>query len=53
LLEEHPQLKIVTLSAKGEAAFLYESDSRKKRIDEPSEQSILGALREAMYPITG
>jgi len=53
LLEEHPQLKIVTLSAKSETAFLYESGSRKKRIDEPSEPSILGAIREAMHPITG
>jgi DNA-binding NarL/FixJ family response regulator len=48
LLAEHPLLKIVALSAKGEAAFLYESNSRKKRIDEPSEESILGAIRESM-----
>ena len=34
LLEEHPHLKIVTVSAKGVAAYLYESDSRKQRIDE-------------------
>ncbi|MFQ5770394.1 MAG: hypothetical protein ACE5HX_07655 [bacterium] len=47
LLEEHPHLKIVTLSAKGEAAFLYESNSRKKRIAEPAGQSILGAIRES------
>jgi len=48
LLAEHPQLKIVTLSAKSEVAFLYESDARQKRINEPSEQSILGAIRESM-----
>jgi len=48
LLAEHRQPKNVTLSAKGEAAFLYESGCRKKRIDEPCEQSILGAIREAM-----
>ena len=53
LLAEHPQLKIVTLSAKGEAAFLYESNARKKRIDEPSGQSILGAIRESLHPGTG
>jgi DNA-binding NarL/FixJ family response regulator len=53
LLAEHPQLKIVALSAKGEAAFLYESGSHKRRIDEPSEQSILGAIRESLYSITG
>jgi hypothetical protein len=44
----HAQLKIVTLSEKGEAAYLYESGSRKKRIEEPCEQSILGALREVV-----
>jgi len=48
LLEEHPHLKIVTVSAKGEAAFLYESGSHKRRIDEPSEPSILGAIRESI-----
>lgn len=53
LLAAHPQLKIVTQSAKGEAAFLYESGSRKKRIDEPSEPSILGAIRESMPQSTG
>jgi DNA-binding NarL/FixJ family response regulator len=48
LLAEHPQLKIVTLPANGEAAFLYESGGRKQRFDEPSKESILGAIREAM-----
>ena len=48
LLAEHPQLKIVTLPANGEAAFLYESGGRKQRFDEPSEKSILGAIREAV-----
>ncbi len=51
LLAEHPLLKIVTQSAKGEAAYLYQSGLRKKRLDEPSGQSILGALREALLPI--
>jgi DNA-binding NarL/FixJ family response regulator len=51
LLEEHPGLKIVTLSANGEAACLYQSGLRTKRIDEPSGQSILGAIREALLPI--
>jgi len=54
LLAEHPQLKIVTLSAKSDdTAFLYKAGSSKQRIDEPSEQSILGAIRESMHPITG
>jgi DNA-binding NarL/FixJ family response regulator len=47
LLAEQPQLKIVTLTAKGEAAFLYQSGTPKKRINEPSEQSILDAIRES------
>jgi DNA-binding NarL/FixJ family response regulator len=48
LLAESPQIKIVTLLAKGEIAFLYESDAPKKRIEEPSEKSILGAIRESL-----
>jgi DNA-binding NarL/FixJ family response regulator len=52
LLAQNPQLKIVTLSAKGDAAFLYELNSRKKYIDEPSGQSILGAIRDSFHPST-
>jgi DNA-binding NarL/FixJ family response regulator len=48
LLDEHPRLKIVTLSAKGEAAYLHQSDLPRLRINEPSGQSILGAIREAL-----
>jgi DNA-binding NarL/FixJ family response regulator len=48
LLAEHPLLKIVTQSAKGEAAYLYQSGVGKQRIDEPSGQSILGVIREAV-----
>jgi DNA-binding NarL/FixJ family response regulator len=47
LLAEYPPLKVLTLSAKGEAAYLYQSGVPRLRIDEPSEQSILGAIREA------
>jgi DNA-binding NarL/FixJ family response regulator len=52
MLAEHPQLKIVTMSAKDDMAFLYESGASKKRIDEPSEPSILGAIRESMRMVT-
>jgi len=48
LLAEHPRLKIVTLSANGEAAYLYQSGVPRFCIDEPSGQSILGAIREAL-----
>jgi len=50
LLAEYPQLKIVTLSGKGDAAFLYASKSRKKRIDESSESSLLDAMRASSNP---
>jgi DNA-binding NarL/FixJ family response regulator len=48
LLGEYPHLKIVTQSAKGEAAYLYQSGVQKKRLDKPSGQSILGAIRQAL-----
>ena len=48
LLGEHPLLKIIILSAEGEAAFLYQFDSPKIRIDEPSEQAIFAAIRKSM-----
>jgi DNA-binding NarL/FixJ family response regulator len=48
LLAENPPLKVVTLSEKGEAAFLYQSGVPRLRINEPCGQSILGAIREAL-----
>ena len=48
LLKEHPRLKVVTVSAEGEAACLYQSGLPMLRIDEPCGQSILGAIREAV-----
>jgi DNA-binding NarL/FixJ family response regulator len=51
LLAEHPLLKIVTQSASGEAAYLYQSGLLKKRIDEPSGQTILDVIRENVLPV--
>lgn len=48
LLADYPDLKIVTLSRTGEAATLYESGSRRQRIEEPGEESILRAIREVV-----
>ena len=48
LLREHPLLKIVTISAEGEAAFLYESNAPKIRIDNPTGQTVLAAIRESL-----
>ena len=50
LLVEHPLLKIVTQSASGEVAYLYQSGQLKKRIDEPSGQAILDVIRETVQP---
>jgi hypothetical protein len=47
LLIEHPLLKIITMSAQGEVAFLYQSGSAKERIDVLSEQSMLAAIRKS------
>lgn len=49
LLEEHPSLKIIVLSANGEAGFLYQSDAHKIQIDDPSEDAILNVLRTSIY----
>jgi DNA-binding NarL/FixJ family response regulator len=44
LLAEHPRMKIVMLSSKGEAAHLYHSGAGKQRSDEPSGQLIFGSI---------
>ncbi|NUM75012.1 response regulator transcription factor [candidate division KSB1 bacterium] len=49
LLAAYAQLKIVTQSAKGEAAYLYQSGTPKQRIDEPSAELILGVIRESLH----
>jgi len=48
LLAEHPRLKVITLSSKGEAAFLYQNGIPCLRIDEPSGQTLLEAIRGAL-----
>jgi DNA-binding NarL/FixJ family response regulator len=50
LLAEQPLLKIVTQSATGDAAYLYQTGMAKRRLDDPSAQSILHAIREALQP---
>ena len=52
LLAEHPRLKIVTQSANGEAAYLYQAGVSKQRIEEPSVESILSTIRKALLPVT-
>ena len=47
LLAEHPNLKVVTLSAKAEAAYLYQSGIPRLRIDEPSADTIVDIIRKS------
>ena len=47
LLKDHPRLKIVTLSVRGEVAYLYQTGLPRLCIDEPSGQSILRTIRQA------
>jgi DNA-binding NarL/FixJ family response regulator len=51
LLAEHPLLKVVTLSSKGEAAYLYQAGMPRLRIHEPSGPTILDAIRKTMQPV--
>lgn len=48
LLQEYPLLKIVTISAEGNTAILYQLDSPETYIEDPSEQTIFHAIRKSM-----
>ena len=47
LLAENPELKIIVLMAGGKTAFLLESGSTKKQIDEPSVDTIVEIIRNS------
>jgi len=48
LLKEHPRLKILTLTPEGEAVCIYQSGLKRAYIEKPTEQMILGVIREAV-----
>ena len=48
LLAEHPHLILLTLSAEGEAAYLYQTELPKLRIEDPSGPLVIVAIREAL-----
>jgi DNA-binding NarL/FixJ family response regulator len=50
LLVEYPLLKIVTQLVEGENIYLYQSSTPKLRIDGPSAESILMAIRKTLLP---
>jgi DNA-binding NarL/FixJ family response regulator len=53
LLKEHPQLKILILTLKSETLYIYQSRSCRKRIERPSEQTILDVIHEPLQPAHG
>lgn len=50
LLAEQPMLIIIAQAAKGDAVYLYQSGVPTKRLEDPSGQSIMEAIREAIQP---
>ena len=48
LLAEHPPLKVITLSEKGEAAYLYQSEAPRLCIEKPTGHLIIEAIRDAL-----
>ena len=52
LLAEHPRLKVITLSEKSEAAYLYQSGIPRLRMDEPSAGAILDVIRNSLQKST-
>lgn len=45
LLKKYPQLRILILTVESEAVFIYQSGLPRERIEKPSEQVILDAIR--------
>ena len=48
LLAEYPSLTILGLSSKGESAFIEQLSPQRREIIDPSETSVLSALRHAV-----
>jgi DNA-binding NarL/FixJ family response regulator len=53
LLAQYPQLKILTLSAEGGIAYLYQSGTAKLIINEPTEKLIMETIRKSLGKIIG
>ena len=53
LIKEHPQLVILTLTEENEAVYIFQSGSRRKCIERPSEQIIIDAIRRSLGPVVG
>lgn len=53
LLKEHPQLRVLILTGESEAIYIYQFGTKRKCIERPSEQLILGAIRDSSCLSTG
>jgi DNA-binding NarL/FixJ family response regulator len=52
LLKEHPRLRILILTEESEAVYIFQSGSPRKRIERPSEQTIIDVIRESLRLVT-
>jgi hypothetical protein len=50
LLAEYPLLIIVTMTDKGDFAYLYKNGIAKQSIKNPTPQSVLDSIRSAVHP---
>jgi len=48
LLTEHPPLKVITLSEKGETAYIYQSDTPRLCIKKPTGHLIIEKIRDVL-----
>ena len=48
LLAEHPPLKVITLSEKGETAYIYQSDTPRLCIKKPTGHLIIEKIRDVL-----
>jgi len=51
LLEEHPKLTILILTEESEAVYIFQSGLHRKRIERPSEQTLLDVIHESNGPV--
>ncbi|MBN1782759.1 response regulator transcription factor [bacterium] len=48
LLKEHPELLILTLTDDNQAVYIFQSDARRKRVEQPSEQTLIDIIHECL-----
>ena len=51
LLKEYPKLTILILTQESESVYIFKSGLHRKRIERPSEQTLLDMIRESRQPV--